>query len=69
MIPELLLEEILLGEKDERDYYEKYGTQLPIITIESDIFLSILFAPKTGPAGGGQKTYDSIKTFYHLLPR
>lgn len=25
MIPELLLEEILLGEKDERDYYEKYG--------------------------------------------
>lgn len=25
MIPELLLEEILLGEKDERDYYDKYG--------------------------------------------
>ena len=25
MIPELLLEQILLGEKDERDYYEKYG--------------------------------------------
>ena len=25
MIPELLLEQILLGEKDERDYYKKYG--------------------------------------------
>lgn len=27
MIPELLLEEILLGEKDEKDYYEKYGKE------------------------------------------
>lgn len=27
MIPQLLLEEILLGEKNEKDYYEKYGKE------------------------------------------
>ena len=27
MIPEFLLEEILLGEKNEKDYYEKYGRE------------------------------------------
>ncbi len=27
MIPELLLEEILLGEKEEKDFYEKYGKE------------------------------------------
>ena len=27
MIPQLLLEEILLGEKNEQDYYEKYGKE------------------------------------------
>ena len=27
MIPQLLLEEINLGEKDAKDYYEKYGKE------------------------------------------
>ena len=27
MIPQLLLEEILLGEKKKEDYYEKYGKE------------------------------------------
>ena len=28
MIPQLLLEEILLGEKAENDYYDKYGKDI-----------------------------------------